>query len=290
MTSFSPPLSSPQPLFTPIPEFNFHTTIPIMGTHAKLLTKPRFLCLHGFRTSAAILKKQVGKWPASVLDQLDLHFLDAPFPAEGKSDVEGIFDPPYFEWFQFSPVRLFHLSFYFFANSQTLFSFVYFLPSSPSQEFTEYRNFDECLSFIEDYMLKHGPFDGFLGFSQVISSIFLLISQTGLSRLSISSWISLNFKISGGDIIGRSAGISSQGNLTVTAACSATGFYIYSIWILRNWDSDAAVASINGCRELLWRKSRRSNSWSSSAVRNSDPNLWLRKLTRRSLDAHPSIF
>lgn len=136
MTSFSPPLSSPQPLFTPIPEFNFHTTIPIMGTHAKLLIKPRFLCLHGFRTSAAILKKQVGKWPASVLDQLDLHFLDAPFPAEGKSDVEGIFDPPYFEWFQFSP------------------------------EFTEYRNFDECLSFIEDYMLKHGPFDGFLGFSQ----------------------------------------------------------------------------------------------------------------------------
>lgn len=77
-----------------------------MGSEGKISRKPRFLCLHGFRTSAEILKKQVGKWPASVLDQIDLDFIDAPFPAEGKSDVEGIFDPPYFEWFQFSPVRL----------------------------------------------------------------------------------------------------------------------------------------------------------------------------------------
>ena len=35
------------------------------------------------------------------------------------------------------------------------------------QEFTEYTNFDECLAYIEDYMIKHGPFDGLLGFSQV---------------------------------------------------------------------------------------------------------------------------
>ncbi|KAJ1396097.1 Serine hydrolase FSH [Sesbania bispinosa] len=98
--------------------------------------KPRFLCLHGFRTSAEILKKQVYKWPQSVLDSLDLVFLDAPFPCQGKSDVEGIFDPPYYEWFQFN------------------------------KEFTEYTNFDECLQYIEDYMIKHGPFDGLLGFSQ----------------------------------------------------------------------------------------------------------------------------
>ena len=36
-----------------------------------------------------------------------------------------------------------------------------------SQEFTEYTNFDECLAYIEDYMIKNGPFDGLLGFSQV---------------------------------------------------------------------------------------------------------------------------
>ncbi|CAL5189468.1 unnamed protein product [Lathyrus oleraceus] len=98
--------------------------------------KPRFLCLHGFRTSGDIMKKQIHKWPQNVLDKLDLVFADAPFPCTGKSDVEGIFDPPYYEWFQFN------------------------------KEFTEYTNFDECLRFIEDYMIKHGPFDGFLGFSQ----------------------------------------------------------------------------------------------------------------------------
>lgn len=101
-----------------------------------LLKKPRFLCLHGFRTSAEIMKKQMGKWPELVLDKLDLVYLDAPFPAEGKSDVEGIFEPPYYEWFQFN------------------------------KEFTEYTNFDECLRYIEDFMIKHGPFDGLLGFSQ----------------------------------------------------------------------------------------------------------------------------
>ncbi|KAL5539296.1 hypothetical protein UlMin_038758 [Ulmus minor] len=99
--------------------------------------KPRILCLHGFRTSAGILKSLIGKrWPVSVVGKLDLVFLDGPYPAQGKSDVEGIFDPPYYEWFQ--------------AN----------------QDFSEYTNFEECLAYIEDYMVKNGPFDGFLGFSQ----------------------------------------------------------------------------------------------------------------------------
>ncbi|QHO28567.1 uncharacterized protein [Arachis hypogaea] len=106
------------------------------GDEKRIIKKPRFLCLHGFRTSAEILKKQVHKWPQSVINELDLVFLDAPFPCQGKSDVEGIFDPPYYEWFQFN------------------------------KEFTEYTNFDECLQYIEDYMIKHGPFDGLLGFSQ----------------------------------------------------------------------------------------------------------------------------
>ncbi|XP_039036534.1 esterase AAEL000016-like isoform X1 [Hibiscus syriacus] len=104
---------------------------------SQMLRKPRVVCLHGFRTSAEILKKQVLRWPLTVLDKLDLVFLDAPFPAQGKSDVEAFFDPPYYEWFQ--------------AN----------------QNFTEYTNFEECLEYIENYMIKNGPFDGFLGFSQV---------------------------------------------------------------------------------------------------------------------------
>lgn len=62
--------------------------------------KPRILCLHGFRTSGEILKQLVSRWPESVLQKLDLVFLDGQFPAQGKSDVEGIYDPPYYEWFQ----------------------------------------------------------------------------------------------------------------------------------------------------------------------------------------------
>ncbi|CAL0311866.1 unnamed protein product [Lupinus luteus] len=98
--------------------------------------KPRILCLHGFRTSGEILKKSVLRWPEIVTEKLDLVFLDGKFRAQGKSDVEGIFDPPYYEWFQ------------------------------PKKDFTVYSNFEESVAYIEDYMLKNGPFDGLLGFSQ----------------------------------------------------------------------------------------------------------------------------
>jgi len=116
--------------------------------------RPRFLCLHGFRTSAEIMRKQVlGKWPADVTARLDLVFADAPCPAEGKSDVDGIFDPPYYEWFQFD------------------------------QDFTEYRNFDECLAYIEELMIKDGPFDGLMGFSQgaILSAALPGLQERGLA-------------------------------------------------------------------------------------------------------------
>ncbi|WCJ31955.1 alpha/beta-Hydrolases superfamily protein [Euphorbia peplus] len=98
--------------------------------------KPKILCLHGFRTSGSILQKLIGRWPSSLLDQLELHFIDGPFPAEGKSDVESYFDPPYYEWYQ------------------------------RNEDLTEYINFEECVGYIEEYMISHGPFDGLLGFSQ----------------------------------------------------------------------------------------------------------------------------
>lgn len=67
---------------------------------------PRILCFHGFRTSGRILHSVIGKWPDSILRTLDLDFLDGPFPATGKSDVDRLFDPPYYEWYQASKVRL----------------------------------------------------------------------------------------------------------------------------------------------------------------------------------------
>ncbi|XP_043718011.1 esterase AGAP003155-like [Telopea speciosissima] len=119
--------------------------------------KPRFLCLHGFRTSGEIMKKQIHKWPQSVLEKMDLIYLDAPFPAEGKSDVEGIFDPPYYEWFQFD------------------------------KEFVEYRNFDECLAYIEECFIKYGPIDGLMGFSQgaILSAALPGLQAKGLALKSV---------------------------------------------------------------------------------------------------------
>lgn len=144
-----------------------------MGSQGgSIVRKPRFLCLHGFRTSAEIMKIQLHKWPKAVIDRLDLVFLDAPFPCQGKSDVDGIFDPPYYEWFQFNEVQ------------SLLFSLVYSRWSfswcknwrwnvlKNYQEFIEYENFENCLEYLEDRMIKLGPFDGLIGFSQVISTFW----------------------------------------------------------------------------------------------------------------------
>ncbi|KAI4996099.1 hypothetical protein ZWY2020_041240 [Hordeum vulgare] len=50
--------------------------------------RPRFVCLHRFRTSDGIMLKQVvGNWPAEVTACFDLVFTDRPFPAEGMSDA-----------------------------------------------------------------------------------------------------------------------------------------------------------------------------------------------------------
>nr|DAD43119.1 TPA_asm: hypothetical protein HUJ06_001349 [Nelumbo nucifera] len=70
----------------------------------------KILCLHGFRTSGKFLQKQISKWDPSIFSEFDMVFPDGIFPAGGKSEIEGIFPPPYCEWFQFNPVKA---SFYF---------------------------------------------------------------------------------------------------------------------------------------------------------------------------------
>lgn len=35
------------------------------------------------------------------------------------------------------------------------------------QDFTEYTNLEECITYLCDYITSKGPFDGLLGFSQV---------------------------------------------------------------------------------------------------------------------------
>ncbi|PON34556.1 Serine hydrolase FSH [Parasponia andersonii] len=101
------------------------------------LEKPRILCLHGSRSSGLILKSEIqNRWPETMLEKLDLVFLNGAYLVQGKSGVEELYDPPYYEWFQ--------------ANV----------------DFSEFTNFEECVAYIEDYMANNGPFDGFLGFSQ----------------------------------------------------------------------------------------------------------------------------
>ncbi|OMO82925.1 Serine hydrolase FSH [Corchorus olitorius] len=80
--------------------------------------KMKILCLHGFRTSGKFLQKQISKWDPSIFIHFDMDFPDGIFAAGGKSEIEGIFPPPYFEWFQFN------------------------------KDFTEYTNLDQCISHL----------------------------------------------------------------------------------------------------------------------------------------------
>jgi hypothetical protein len=107
--------------------------------------KMKILCLHGFRTCGGFLQKQISKWDPNIFSNFDLDFKDGLFPAGGKSDIEGIFPGPYFEWFQFN------------------------------EDFTEYTNLEECISFLCEYITTKGPFDGLLGFSQGATLSALLL-------------------------------------------------------------------------------------------------------------------
>ncbi|XP_065870035.1 uncharacterized protein [Euphorbia lathyris] len=111
----------------------------------KMKMKMKILCLHGFRTSGSFLQKQISKWDSSIFAPFHLDFPNGIFPAGGKSEIEGIFPPPYFEWFQYN------------------------------EEFTEYTNLEECINYLCNYITKEGPFDGLLGFSQGATLAALLI-------------------------------------------------------------------------------------------------------------------
>ena len=62
-------------------------------------------------------------------------FPDGIYPAGGKSEIEGIFPPPYFEWFQFNKVCVCNLSVLAKIKINILIktaSFVRILPSTPT--------------------------------------------------------------------------------------------------------------------------------------------------------------
>ncbi|OMO56214.1 hypothetical protein CCACVL1_26694 [Corchorus capsularis] len=104
----------------------------------------------GGSSSGKILNTQIHRWPETVLEKLDLVFLDAPIPAEENPVLqEQGFDPPFYNWFQ------------------------------SNEDMSEFTYFEECVAYLEDYMIKNGPFDGFLGFSE---GAILSASLPGMQR------------------------------------------------------------------------------------------------------------
>lgn len=91
------------------------------------MRKSKILCLHGGVSSAAHFKEQVQIWPSNVLEEMDLVFIDGPFL------IDNI---PTFRWYD-------------------------------TQDPTKLDStFNKSIAYIEENMVKLGPFDGVLGFSQ----------------------------------------------------------------------------------------------------------------------------
>ncbi|BFI24760.1 hypothetical protein MPTK2_1g14600 [Marchantia polymorpha subsp. ruderalis] len=115
--------------------------------------KLRVLCLHGLRTSAKIMQQQVELAQWALEDIVEFVYMNAPFPATGKSDVEKRFEPPYFEWYQ--------------AN----------------QDYSEIYGLEEASVHIIDFIKTRGPFDGLMGFSQgaVLAGALVGLQEKGLA-------------------------------------------------------------------------------------------------------------
>ncbi|KAK3042925.1 hypothetical protein RJ639_001001 [Escallonia herrerae] len=137
-----------------------------------LVTKPRVLCLHGYRESAAIMERHMEVWPNDVLEKMDLVFIDAPFPAEETSGPEGKCDS--------------HLSWL-----------------GTNEDFTEFKNFDETIAYIEGCMVEPGPFDGLLRFSQgsMIAALLPGLQTQGVSLTKVDK-IKFVIVIAGGKLGG----------------------------------------------------------------------------------------
>ncbi|WOG91819.1 hypothetical protein DCAR_0311074 [Daucus carota subsp. sativus] len=103
------------------------------------MRKSKILCLHGGRSSGVLLKEELEIWPSSVLERMDLVCIDAPFAAY---DV----DFRAFTWYDDQDVTKMNIM------------------------------FNESVAYIEETMVKLGPFDGVLGMSMASLGIALTAS------------------------------------------------------------------------------------------------------------------
>lgn len=93
-------------------------------------------------------------------EYFDITFVNAPNPASGPipKDVAPFFPGPYFEWW----------------NAER----------DPTHNIWYYENSDVTLSFLNDFIKLHGPFDGLMGFSQGAGTAALLM---GLYRKNLQN-------------------------------------------------------------------------------------------------------
>lgn len=119
--------------------------------------RPRILALHGFRTSADILKSQV--LMASLqpsFDRFEVAYLNGRHAASGPvfQEVKSTFQGPFFEWWDAQP------------------------DSSGNRV---YQGLPETLEYVSRYLKDEGPFAGVMGFSQGASlcAIVLAMQQSG---------------------------------------------------------------------------------------------------------------
>ena len=127
---------------------HFITTLPIDESQIVSADKRlRFLCLHGRRTSAEVMRGQT--MALRSYTQIDCVFLDAPYASSGPADdmIAMIYpDSAHLEWFD---------------PRNTNFP----------------QMLDNALKYLICFIEKHGPFDGVMGFSQGATITTLLMSR-----------------------------------------------------------------------------------------------------------------
>lgn len=141
-------------------------------------TKPKVLCLHGWRTNGEILGMQMAALQSNTT--MDCVFIDAPFPGRGDPDSGiGLFYPDrsYFEWF--------------YKIEKTN---VDVATASNLKASDIYENLEESMKFLKKHIESKGPYDGLLGFSQGASMVTRLAKIQEETTL-VSSKSSFKFVI-----------------------------------------------------------------------------------------------
>ncbi|KAJ5115186.1 hypothetical protein NUU61_000945 [Penicillium alfredii] len=106
----------------------------------------RVLCLHGKGTSGAIFRSQTSSFRAKLPDpDIEFDFIDGPFPSDPAAGVDLFYAPPYFSFWEGDSVD----------------------------------NVRASCAWLNDYIVKNGPYDVALMFSQgcVLGSSALLLHQ-----------------------------------------------------------------------------------------------------------------